>query len=228
MQKRELERQVNERAKEIERLFEQTKDLAIIEERNRLARDLHDSAKQKAFAALAELGAARSLSNGSKEKAGKHLQEAENLVGEVIQEITFLIQEIHPAALKEKGLASTLREYVFEWSNRTGIYVDLNIEGEQRLSLKIEQALYRSIQEALANVARHSAANTVSLALAIQSSSVNVSVSDDGRGFEINRTSNGMGLRSIRERVESVGGTFDIESAVGQGTRLILQIPIKE
>lgn len=228
IQKRELERQVNERAKEIERLFEKTKDLAILEERNRLARDLHDSAKQKAFAALAELGTARSLFNGSKEKSVKHLQEAETLVGEVIQEITFLIQEIHPAALKEKGLASTLREYVFEWSNRTGIHVDLKIEGEQRLSLEIEQALYRSIQEALANVTRHSAANSVSIVLIIQQSDVNVSVSDNGRGFELNRTPNGMGLRSIRERVESVGGRFNIESTAGQGTRLELQIPLKE
>jgi signal transduction histidine kinase len=187
---------------------------------------LHDSAKQKAFAALAELGAARSLSNGSKEKSAKHLQEAETLVGEVIQEITFLIQEIHPAALKEKGLASTLREYVFEWSNRTGVHVDLKIEGEQRLLLEIEQALYRSIQEALANVARHSSANSVSLTLTIQSSSVNVSIADDGHGFELNRTPHGMGLHSIRERVESVGGTFDVESAVGQGTRLAMRIPI--
>jgi signal transduction histidine kinase len=228
MQKHELERQVSERTQEIEKLFEQTKELAILEERNRLARDLHDSAKQKAFAALAELGAARSLTNGSEEKAAKHLQEAETLVGEVIQEITFLIQEIHPAALKEKGLAPVLREYIFEWSNRTGIHVDLKIKDERRLSLEIEQALYRSIQESLANIARHSAANNVSLALDIQPSSASVSMSDDGRGFDLSHTPNGMGLRSIRERVESVGGTFEIESAPGEGTKLVLQIPIKE
>jgi signal transduction histidine kinase len=228
MQKRELERQVNERTTEIKRLFEQTKGLAVIEERNRLARDLHDSAKQKAFAALAELGAARSLANGNREKAVKHLQEAETLVGEVIQEITFLIQEIHPAALKEKGLGPVLREYVFEWGNRTGIHVDLKIEGEQRLPLEIEQVLYRAIQEALANVARHSAANTVTLTLTNQPACFTVSMSDDGQGFDLSHKPNGMGLRSIRERVESVGGTFDIESTVGNGTRLVLQIPLPE
>lgn len=226
MQKHELERQVNERTQEIEKLFEQTKELAIVEERNRLARDLHDSAKQKAFAALAELGAARSLTNGNREKALKHVQEAETLVGDVIQEITFLIQEIHPAALKEKGLAPVLREYVFEWSNRTSIHVDLKVEGEQRLSLEIEQALYRSIQEALANIARHSAANTTTLALDIQPGGVSISISDDGHGFNPDNTPNGMGLRSIRERVESIGGTFEIKSAVGKGTRLVLQIPL--
>jgi ligand-binding sensor domain-containing protein/signal transduction histidine kinase len=225
-QKRKLERQVNERAKEIERLFEQNKELAVVEERNRLARDLHDSAKQKAFAALAQLGAARSLTNGSGEKAEKHLQEAETLVSEVIQEITFLIQEIYPAALKEKGLSTALREYIFEWSNRTGIHVDLKIEGEQRLALEIEQAIYRTIQEALANVARHSAASMVTLALSIQSADVSVSLSDDGHGFDVKNTENGMGLRSIRDRVESIGGAFHIESTVGKGTLIAIRIPL--
>jgi len=121
-----------------------------------------------------------------------------------------------------------LREYVFEWSNRTSIHVDLKIEDERRLSLEIEQALYRSIQEALANVARHSAANIVTLSLDIQPVSVNVSISDNGHGFDIDQTPNGMGLRSIRERVESVGGTLNIESAVSRGTRLAIRIPLKE
>lgn len=228
MQKKELERQVGERTKEIKRLFEQTKELAIIEERNRLARDLHDSAKQKAFAALAELGAVRSLANSNNGKSAKHLQEAETLVGEVIQEITFLIQEIHPAALKEKGLAPVLREYVFEWSNRTGIHVDLKIEGERRLPLEIEQALYRSIQESLANVARHSAADAVTITVGIPLASVNVSITDNGCGFDSNQPPNGMGLRSIRERMERVGGRFNIDSVRGTGTRLVLQIPFLE
>ena len=84
-------------------LFEQTKDLAVMEERNRLARDLHDSAKQKAFAALAQLGTARGILNGHGNSVTMHLNEAENLVTDVIQELTFLVQEIYPIALQEKG-----------------------------------------------------------------------------------------------------------------------------
>ena len=138
-------------------LFEQTKDLAVMEERNRLARDLHDSAKQKAFAALAQLG------NGTRHFKWKWkfrlhciLSEAENLVSDVIQELTFLVQEIYPIALQEKGLATTLREYIFEWENRNDITVKLVIRNERRLPLEVEQAIYRVTQEALANVARHS------------------------------------------------------------------------
>ncbi|MBN1371392.1 MAG: hypothetical protein JW987_05475 [Anaerolineaceae bacterium] len=228
LQKQELERLVGERTKQIEQLFEQTKELAILEERNRLARDLHDSAKQKAFAALAQLGAARSLGNDTAGKGALHLQEAEVLVSEVIQEITFLIQEIHPAALKEKGLSAVLREYAFEWGNRTGIAVDLSLNGDGRLPLEIEQALYRAIQEALANVARHSNARAVQLSLVIQPEEVNISVVDDGQGFDPSQTPRGMGLRSINERVERFGGRFTLESNPGDGTRLVITIPIKD
>jgi signal transduction histidine kinase len=156
------------------------------------------------------------------------LQEAETLVGEVIQEITFLIQEIHPAALKEKGLAAALREYVFEWSSRTGITANLEITGENRLSLEVEQALYRSMQEALANVARHSGANQVEMALNIQPACVTVSIADNGQGFDLQNMKNGMGLNSIRERVESLSGKFDIDSAPGAGTQLAIHIPVEE
>ncbi len=106
-------------------LFEQTKDLAVMEERNRLARDLHDSAKQKAFAALAQLGTAIGILNGNGNAVSIHLNEAENLVSDVIQELTFLIQEIYPMALQEKGLEAVLREYIFEWENRNDITVQL-------------------------------------------------------------------------------------------------------
>jgi NarL family two-component system sensor histidine kinase LiaS len=205
-------------------LFEQTKDLAVMEERNRLARDLHDSAKQKAFAALAQLGTARGILNGHANGATLHLNEAENLVTDVIQELTFLVQEIYPIALQEKGLVPTLREHIFEWENRNDTVVQLVTRNERRLSLEVEQALYRITQEALANVARHSHARRVDLALVYDRDSVQLSVADDGCGFDIN-TKHGMGLRSIRERVSSIRGTVQIQSAPGHGTRLLVQAP---
>src|SRR5690606_17875026 len=104
-------------------LFEQTKDLAVMEERNRLARDLHDSAKQKAFAALAQLGTVNGMSRNLPQELSPHLSEAETLIYEVIQELSFLIQEIYPIALQEKGLQTTLREYVFEWEHRNDAVV---------------------------------------------------------------------------------------------------------
>ncbi len=207
-------------------LFEQTKDLAVMEERNRLARDLHDSAKQKAFAALAQLGTARGILSGNGNSATMHLNEAENLVTDVIQELTFLVQEIYPFALQEKGLVTTLREHVFEWENRNDTTIQLVTRNERRLSLEVEQALLRITQEALANVARHSHARRVDVSLVYNDDSVQLSISDDGCGFDVN-VKHGMGLRSIRERVGSIHGMLQIQSAPGQGTRLIVQVPTK-
>ena len=206
-------------------LFEQTKDLAVMEERNRLARDLHDSAKQKAFAALAQLGTARGILNGNGHLVAMHLNEAENLVSDVIQELTFLVQEIYPIALQEKGLPATLREYIFEWENRNDAHVNFSIRNERRLPLEIEQALYRVTQEALANVARHSQARRVDLSLVYNGDSLQLSLSDNGQGFDMTTRPPGMGLRSIRERISSIRGTAQIQSAPGQGTRIIVQVP---
>jgi ligand-binding sensor domain-containing protein/signal transduction histidine kinase len=207
-------------------LFEQTKQVAIMEERNRLARDLHDSAKQKAFAALAQLGAVNGMLKGGRQGVRNHLEEAENLVYEVIQELTFLIQEIHPSALKEKGLASMLREYVFQWENRNDARANLKIENERRLPLEIEQAFYRIIQEALANITRHSKATQVEISLAYQEAEISAEVSDNGCGFDKEHNPTGLGLRSIRERIESIGGTCQINTCPGEGTCLQVRAPL--
>jgi signal transduction histidine kinase len=207
-------------------LFEQTKELAVIEERNRVARDLHDSAKQKAFAALAQLGAVNGILKKDPSNARSHLMEAENLVYEVIQELTFLIQEMYPMALKEKGLATTLREYVFEWENRNGVMINLDIQRPRRLDLEMEQAIYRMIQEALANVARHSQSDKVNVALIYDDDCIAVTVEDNGQGFDVHHRSGGMGLRIIKERAESLGGQAFVESRQGAGTKVIITAPL--
>jgi two-component system, sensor histidine kinase ChiS len=223
---RDLERQVRDRTKEIEKLFERTKELAVVEERNRLARELHDSAKQKAFAALAQLGTANGILKKNPKAAKNHLVEAENLVYEVIEELTFLIQEMYPAALKEKGLATTLHEYVFEWEGRTDIQADVRINNERRLRLNLEQAIYRVIQEALSNVSRHSHATHVEVELSYMLDSVVAIVADNGCGFDNKARPSGVGLRSIRERIESLGGVVGIDSMPDCGTRLTVHLPI--
>jgi ligand-binding sensor domain-containing protein/signal transduction histidine kinase len=208
-------------------LFEQTKDLAVMEERNRLARDLHDSAKQKAFAALAQLGTANGILKTKPDEVKPHLNEAETLVYEVIQELTFLIQEIYPIALQEKGLPTTLREYVFEWENRNDAVISLTVQNERRLPLDVEQAVYRFVQEALANVSRHSKAKQVEISLVYNIDSLQIVVADDGIGFDMNQKAKGMGFRSMRERIGGIRGTIQVQSAPEQGTRVTAQLPIK-
>jgi len=156
-----------------------------------------------------------------------HLSEAENLVSDVIQELTFLVQEIYPIALQEKGLTAILREYIFEWENRNDVTIQFVARNERRLSLEVEQAIYRIAQETLANIARHSHASRVDMSLVYETESLQLSVSDNGCGFDTNTKSPGMGLRSIRERVGSVHGTVQVQSAPGHGTRLLVQVPTK-
>jgi len=225
---RDLQRQVDERTREIETLFEQTKELAIIEERNRLARDLHDSAKQKAFAALAQLGAARSMIARDPNKAKNHLSEVEDLVYEVIQELTFLIQEMYPIALQEKGLTAVLFEYLYEWENRNNIHVHLSANHEHPLPLEIEQALYRITQESLANVARHSCASQVGIELNYNAQAVDMVISDDGCGFNLDQKPAGVGLRTMQERAIMIGGSLKIETTPGGGTRICVSVPIPQ
>jgi len=158
--------------------------------------------------------------------AKAHLLEAENLVYDVLQELTFLIQEMYPMALKEKGLATTLREYVFEWKNRNDVMVNLEIENEERMSLETEQAVYRMIQEALANVARHSQADQVDISLIFNLKTLTVRVEDNGQGFDSGSKPNGMGLRTITERAEEIGGQASIKSAAGKGTTIFIELPL--
>jgi signal transduction histidine kinase len=166
--------------------------------------------------------------NNNIKAAREHLGEAENLVSDVIQELTFLIQEMYPLALKEKGLATSLREYAFEWENRTDIPVKVKIDGEHRLKLEVEQALYRTVQESLANIARHSHASQATLNVHYNESHIEVEVADNGCGFTPGNSSNGIGLRLIHERVESIGGQVSIQSEPNKGTRVCISIPAKD
>jgi two-component system sensor histidine kinase DegS len=120
-----------------------------------------------------------------------------------------------------------LREYIFEWENRNDAVVNLTVQNERRLPLDIEQAIYRLIQEALANVSRHSRAKRVEVSLVYNADSLQATIADDGVGFDINQKAKGMGFRSMRERIAGIRGTLQVQSAPGQGTRVIAQLPIK-
>jgi len=121
----------------------------------------------------------------------------------------------------------TVNEYVIEWAHQTGIGATLNVEESVDLPLEIKQTIYRIMQEALANVARHSSADNVEVALNFRGNIVEFSVSDDGLGFDTQGQHDGMGIDSMRERVESLNGDFSIESETGKGTKIVVTFPIK-
>ncbi len=210
------------------RLRDRVEQAAVELERNRLARDLHDSAKQQAFAAMAQLAAAQGLLEVDIEAAREHLGEGEELVYQVLQELSFLIHEMRSPVLKEVGLAVALRNYILDWAHKNDIEVNIDIHDERALQPDVEYALFRVAQEALANVARHSISSFASLELCYEQDSVSLVVIDRGCGFDLADHHPGMGLRSMRERVTMLNGRFNIESKIGAGTHVQIVIPIKK
>jgi NarL family two-component system sensor histidine kinase LiaS len=223
-----LVQHLNSMAAEIDTLLHERQDLAVIEERNRLARDLHDSVKQQVFATAMQLAAARSLLErdpSDATAAHTHVAEAQSLTSQAQQELTALIQELRPVALEDKGLAGALEGYLTDWSRRTGIGATLRSNGKQESSLEIEQALFRVAQEAVANIARHSHATRADLHLRWEPEGLAMTIADNGQGFDVERAEGkGTGLWSMRQRILAVGGVFHISSSTS-GTRLEVNVP---
>jgi NarL family two-component system sensor histidine kinase LiaS len=224
-----LSRELNSMAAELENLLQARGELATLEARNRFARDLHDSVKQQVFATSLQIAAARALIEKDTVSAESHLAQADELVRQAQKELNVLIQEMRPAALEGKGLATALREYVVRWSEGAEIRADFRVQGERRVPLEVEQALFRVAQEALANVARHSGAGHAEVDLIYAADTVTLRVADDGRGFDTSRNpGGGFGLQSMRERLVRLGGHLNVESAPGKGTRVECFCPVQE
>ena len=221
-----LARRLNDMSEQLQELMETRRELAIVEERNRIARDLHDSAKQQAFAAAAQISAASKLFKDDLGAAETHINEAERLILALRQELTSLIQQLRPVALEGKGLAAALGEYSQEWSHQNGITAELHVHRQRSLSLEIEQAIFRVVQEGLANIARHSKASRVEIELIYNNDMISCSIQDNGVGFDPKTTETGFGLRSMDERASSLGGELVIESDKSVGTIISISIPI--
>jgi len=220
-------RRLNRMAEELQNLLQAREEWAALEERHRLARDLHDSVKQQVFATALQLAAARNLVDTHPDQAKRHLAEAERLVRQAQQELTVLIRELRPAALAGKGLAAALQEYVDAWDRQSGIHAELHLRGERALPLPVEQAVFRLVQEALANVAKHSAADRVTVALEWTEDALKVTIEDNGRGFDLREAmGRGLGLANMQERVQALGGDIRITSRPGEGTRIEARIPL--
>jgi NarL family two-component system sensor histidine kinase LiaS len=219
-----LAQDFNRMAADLHSLMQTRQELAALEERNRLARDLHDSIKQQAFAVSAQLSAARKLLHRDPSKTEERLEEAERLSEQLRQELSALVRELLPLDVLHKGLAASLQEYTSHWSSQNNIPVELQTQAintptnEASLPSEVQLALFRVAQEALSNVARHSQAKAVQIHLNLNERQVCLSIADNGQGFDPQNPLNGFGLRSMRERLSALNGQLSIESAVGKGT----------
>ena len=214
-----LAQQLNHMAEQLQNLLQTRQQLATLEERNRLARDLHDSVKQQVFAVSMQIAATRILLKRDVDAAGERLNKAEQLVQQAQQELTSLIRELRPVALEGKGLVTALREMIPQWSQQTEIVANLRVEGTQTLPLTVEEALFRVAQEALSNVARHSKATLVQITLTIADDTVSLAVLDNGQGFDpAHLEHQGIGLHSMQERMKTLGGGLRLENTPDHDT----------
>jgi two-component system, NarL family, sensor histidine kinase LiaS len=200
-----------------------TEQNARLAERTRMSRDLHDSIKQQIFALATQIGAALTLFDHKHDETHAHLEIASELAYQVRQELTTLIQELRPPVEGEKEFVQALQDELDRWSRQSGIEVDIKLQGEPRLPGAIARELLRVVQEALSNVARHSQATRVQFSLKQEQEQIAIGIVDNGCGFDPTKiSSQSVGLRSMQERLEEIGGTFQLQSRAGQGTQIMV------
>jgi signal transduction histidine kinase len=199
------------------------------QERIRIAGELHDGVMQQMLAVTMMLGTAkRRIPDGLDAKAT--IDKAQEKLIQVGTDIRQISHDLHPPVLQEAGLPQAVQSYCEEFSAGSGIAVSCDADGAARdLSRGAALALFRVVQEALGNAAKHAQAKRITVALKRSAGIVSLAVSDDGLGFDPTRlgTSGGMGLIMMRERASQLNGTFEFESAPGRGTTIRVVIPFR-
>jgi two-component system sensor histidine kinase DegS len=200
-------------------------------ERSRIAFDLHDGPAQAVSAALLQL---RLIEEADGAEAADGREELKRLLTHALQEMYGLIDQLHSRALEHEGLAAKVRAQAEEFEARSGMPTALVVEGEEDgYSPSLQIAVFRIVSEALNNVRRHSGAASVDVHLVLARDSVNCSIEDDGCGFDVTTiparvagARGRFGLVGMRERAALLDGRCVVESAVGQGTRVEVVIPV--
>ncbi len=222
-----LTRNLNNMAEQLQSLLQTRNELARIEERNRLARDLHDTVKQQTYATRMQLSAAKNLLTSNPQGAAEHIEAALQLNRETQQELKLIIDELRPAALEDRGLAQAIGVYAARWQEHTGIKAITTINGEGSIPVEVEQVLYRILQESLSNVARHAEADTVNLVFSIDPDRVSLTIADDGCGFELDAVSaHSLGLGGMKQRISEINGSLTIDSTLAVGTKVSAEVKL--
>ncbi len=199
-------------------------------ERQRLSRQMHDGPAQALSNFILQTEIAMRLMDVDASQARDELNNLKASAMGTFQKVRNFIFELRPMMLDDLGLAPTVRRYADAFKEQAGLDIGVTITGhERRLEPYLEVMLFRAIQELLGNAARHSQANLVKVILDLGEDRVRVSVDDNGKGFDPDsiQQGNSLGLKLIRERAEMLGGSFEIDSAVGKGTRILFAVPAR-
>ncbi|GAA3126782.1 hypothetical protein GCM10010466_17030 [Planomonospora alba] len=208
------------------RLYERSRELALVEERTRMARELHDAVTQKLFSLRLTAQAAASLVTRDPGRALGELERVERLAGEALAELRAVIVELRPAELDRHGLAETLRKHVRLLDRLHPASFSFE-EGEVcALGPETEAAVLRIAQEALHNASRHAAAEAVTVRLGCEEGRLVMEVRDDGTGFDAAAVSgHGLGIASMGDRARALGGSVRVVSEPGRGTLVRMEVP---
>ena len=209
------------------RLYRQAQQLAVLEERNRLARDLHDSVTQALYAvSLYSEAAIRLLSSGESDLVADHLHELRDMAQGALREMRLLIFELRPPILEQDGLVPALEARLEAVEGRAGLKAQFQAEGDGRLPSQIEEGLYGIAREALNNILKHAQASTITVSLRYDQPTVVLEIRDDGIGFDPDEVQDlgGMGLRGMQERAEQLGGRFLLKSSPESGTLIRVEV----
>ncbi|MBL8178425.1 MAG: sensor histidine kinase [Bryobacterales bacterium] len=198
------------------------------EERKAISRELHDALGQKLSFIGMEVGTLSSLRMASPEVFEERLSDAQRLITETVRSVRDLSMSLRPAMLDELGLGSAVRWQGREFARRSGIDVDVQLDGElDALPETHRTAIYRIVQEALTNIAKHAAAKSVRIHLYGGKDAIRLTVQDDGKGFDPERiASRGIGLVGMEERMKELGGTITVRSSQGKGTSIEAAVPL--
>jgi signal transduction histidine kinase len=208
------------------RLHEDSRELAAVEERQRLARELHDAVSQKLFSVRAHARAAAVLAERDPERAAIAMSAVSELVADAQAELRAVIEGLAPPALD--GLVASLRRYADLAGRAHGVRVTVTERSVPVLGPATEVAVYRVAQEALHNALRHSGGHHVTITVSGASRRIVLEVTDDGTGFDPSSARrSGLGLASMRQRATAAGGTLRLVSAPGQGTTVRLEAPVR-
>ena len=197
------------------------------QERRMISRELHDEVGQTLTGLRIELGNLQHLRTGSESEFASHIADAKRLTEETLKTVRNIAMGLRPSMLDDFGIAPAVRWQAQELSRRTGTPVDLQIDGDfSGLGDEGRTCMYRVVQEALTNCARHAEAKTVHITMRGERNGVVLTVQDDGVGFDPGRARAGFGLIGIEERVKELGGSLAVDSRPGVGTLLRVEIPL--
>jgi signal transduction histidine kinase len=211
------------------RLYEAARGKAALEERQKLARELHDSVSQALYAIGLNTTVAQVVLESDPARVSGLLGDILRLTENGLAEMRSLIFELRPESLETEGLVGALEKQAAAFQGRHSTRVELTLSAEPDITFAKKEAVYRVAQEALHNAAKHARAQTVNVALELSPAELVLRIGDDGKGFDPDGHYAGhLGLHSMQERAAAAGGRLDIQSAPGAGTQVCLRIPLGE